>query len=349
MMNRKKYLWFLGVILLLCIIGLFSLSFFNFANFQPFATSCLDWNDIDPNEEVIIEKESLDILKLLASGQANKVWDNSHPTLQSEVTKEQFEASIRELSNLLTGVDKAKLSDGRLITLYSTNTAKTNVVCGLLDTNSPTHLGVQTLVGGNKFAIAQVNLPAEPFGRVASIQMAEDEGNFKLVTLEIQIHDYKGKNAEYYEKLGDKWADQKKLLEAYLAYQFGAELSNLGSFLQTGQNIRLNNKAQEVVTDKILQDAVKSWNVDDKDYRIINVALLATLGDINMYVKYLSYEDLDPTGTKKEAMMLMKYIEQEYPDLGTEFDGVVLEAFNVLPTDPNKAYSTYRVPINFVR
>ncbi len=348
-MNRKKYLWFLGVLLLLCSIGLFSLFFFNFVNFQPFATSCLDWNDIDPSERAIIEEESLDVLKLLASGQARKVWDNSHPSLQSEVTKEQFEASTRELSNLLTSVDNAKLSDGRLITLYSTNTAKTIVVCGLLDANSPTHLRVQTLVGGSKFAIAQVNLPGEPFGRVTSIQMAEDEGSFKLVSLEIQIRNYKGKNAEYYEKLGDRWAGQKKLLEAYLAYQFGAELSDLGSFLQTGQNLRLKNKAQEIVADKTLQDSVKSWNVDGKDYRIINVTLLATLGDINMHVKYLSYEDLDPMGTKQEATKLMKYVEREYPDLGMEFDGVLFEAFNVLPTDPNGVYSTYRVPIDFVR
>lgn len=348
-MNYKKYLWVLGVLLLLCIISLFSLFFFNFVNFQPFATSCLDWNDIDANERMAIEEDALTVLKLLASGQANKVWDNSHPALKSEVTKEQFEASTGALSNLLTTVDKAKLFDGRLITLYSTNTAKTTIVCGLLDTNSPTHLKVQTLIGGNKFAITQVILPGEPFGRVASIQMAEDGGTFKLVSLEIQIHDYKGKNAEYYEKLGDKWADQKKLLEAYSAYQFGAELSNLGSFLQTGQNVRLSDKAQKVVANPALQDSVKNWNVDGKDYRIINVTLLATLGDINLYVKYLSYKDLDPTGTQQEAMMLMKYMEQEYPDLGTEFDGVLFEAFNVLPKDPKGVYSTYRVPINFVR
>jgi hypothetical protein len=103
------------------------------------------------------------------------------------------------------------------------------------------------------------------------------------------------------------------------------------------------------MANKALQDSLKNWKVDGKDYRIINITLLATLGDINMHVKYLSYKDLDPTDTQQEAMVLMKYIEREYPDLGMEFDGVLFEAFNVLPTDPKGVYSTYRVPIDFVR
>lgn len=347
MLKHKKWLWLLGGLFLVCSTGLFILIFFNFINFRPFAVSCLDSNDIDHKDRISIEAEAIEILKLIASEQSDQVWNNSHPAFREEITEEQSIALGRELSRMLVNVDKAKLFDTRLVTLHSTDTSKTNVVCGLLDTDSPTHLKVQTLINGSKFAITQIKLPDKPFGRTVSIQMAEHEGKFKLVSLETSLYDYKGKQAEYYEQLGDKWVDQEKLLEGYLAYQFGTALSHRGSFLQTGQDIRLNKKVKELSANNKLQDELKNWTVNGTDYRIILVGLLTTLGDANMYVKYLSYKDLESAGTEQEAALLMKYVEEEYPDLSTEFDGVLFEAFNVLPRNPNEVYSTYRVPINF--
>jgi hypothetical protein len=356
MENRKKYLILFGALfLLLCIGGLIcgGLFFFNpinSINLQPYSTGCLDWDDIDSEQRVIFEGESLKTLELFVSGEVGEVWENSHPAVKDALTKEQFEEASKALSPFLTNVDRAEVFDGKLVTvLGNDNSSTTNIICGSLDTDSPTHLQVQPLASGNKFAITQMHLPGEPFGRVVSIQMAEHDGSFKLVRLEISNYDYKGKHADYYEELGDKWAGEDKLLEAYLAYQFGAELSYFAPFLHSGQNIRLNDKAQEVLENQTLQDSVKNWDVNGIDYPIINILLLSTLGDINMYVKYLSNEDLDPTATKQEAMMLMEYIETEYPDLGTEFDGVLFEAFEVMPTDPKTMYSTYRVPIDFER
>ncbi len=315
---------------------------------DPSVTHCKDWDDLTTEEQDAIESTSIEILQSVSEGNFDGVWSQTHPALQKQFSKEQFvQQVVTDVQLKLGEVGGIELVDGRLATIGRAKIANKSIICGLVPVEEPSHLRVQVQVPTEKVAIAILRVPGKPIEREVSVQLAQDNGTYKIAGLNITSAIYKGKDATYYAQNGKKWIDEGKYLPGYLAYAMAQNLSHRGGFLQTGQNVILTEKFQSFNQNEKIQNGLSNWKVDGKDHQIIRVGLTETLDDISPRIAYVSNEELDEEVTSVEAHQLMRFIEVEYPELREEFEGILFGAFSEMPTGPNKSYSIYWVPTFF--
>ncbi len=317
------------------------------ASVGPFVTHCKDWDDLTTEEQNTIETTSKEILQNISEGNFDEIWSLTHTSLQRELTKEQFTTAMEDVQVRLNETVEEELVDGRLVTIEGAKSATMNVICGLIPVEEPSHLRVQVQVPTRKAAIAILKVPGEPIERTVSIQLAEENGIYKITGLNISTAVYGGKDADYYAEVGEKWIDEGKYLSGYLAYALAQNLSYRGNFLQTGQNIIISEKFASLNEDERVQNSLRNWQVNGENYQIVRVGLIETMNDISPHIAYVSNKKLDKEEVSAEARQLMQYIQTKYPELKEEFDAVLFEAFSEMPTDPNKSYPSFRVPLHF--
>ena len=313
----------------------------------PVKTHCKDWDDLTTEEQIFIESTSKELLQNISESNFDEVWSQSHPLLQKQLSKEQFTQAMKDFRLRLGEAEGIEIVDGRFATIDGAKTANRNIICGGVSVEEPNHLRIQVQIPTERVAIAILRVPGEPIERQVSIQLAEDNGMYKIAGLNITSAIYKGKDATHYAEIGAGWIDEGKHLAGYLAYAMAQNLSHRGGFLQTGQNIILTEKFLSLNRDEKIQNNLGNWKVDGNNYQIVRVSLIETLGDISPHIAYISNENLDEKVTSVEAHQLMQFVEEEHPELSEEFDAILFEAFSEMPTDPNKSYPSYRVPIYF--
>jgi len=198
-----------------------------------------------------------------------------------------------------------------------------------------------------KIAITIVEIPSQPIGRVLSLMMSEHDSSLKIVQFNLTSRIYNGKTAKYYENIANKWISNGEVLSGYLAYAMNFRLNFLGPSMQTGKFINARKRLSNLLNDKELKKSLKSWRLQSGEYKIFGIDLIETLNDISPRVRYLSMKKLGAETTPIEATALMKYFKMRCPELGNEFDAVLFEAYSKVPSDSNKNYPIYRVPLPF--
>ncbi|CAB1056742.1 hypothetical protein D1BOALGB6SA_1481 [Olavius sp. associated proteobacterium Delta 1] len=308
---------------------------------------CKDWHEIDVDQKQEIESTSNSMLEMLLSNEGNKLWNLTHPATQKAITKPAYITSVENVHNRLSGINNAKLADGRLISVVGHKSSPGQVICGSVDQNSPEHLRIVTFPSMKKIVATITEIPSQPIGRVVSLMMAEHNSRLKLVHFMITSRSYHGKLAEYYEKIANNWISKGEIISGYLAYAMDYRLNYLGPNIQTGKFINARERLTNLLKDKELKNSLKSWTLPDGKYQIFGIDLIETLNDISPRVRYLSMKKLGADTTPIEATALMTYFKEKCPELGKEFDAVLFEAYSEIPSDPNKNYQTYRVPLSF--
>lgn len=339
----KKYLW--ATVLGFCSIATLGAANFFDVNVSPYIIECFDKDEINSQEKAIIEKASLNILSMIKNQQANQLWEISHPELKRQLTSAQIAQGITQF--LLGDTTSATISDERLIKIQGSEKTPVNVFCGSVKPNDPSHLSVQALVGNTNIAIVQIELPKKPFNQLVSLQLAKHKGEYRLVYMDLNSYQYNEKDSFYYKDLAKKYLDEKKHVEAFIYNQVALLLSNKGSFLQSALNMQLSADLQKLQNNQILKHALGSWQINKNQYRIISLGLITTQSDMNIHIKYVATQGLQPEQVQQDAEHLMGYLKQTYPALNQEFHGVVFEAYEKMPVDKTKIYPFYRVPMMF--
>lgn len=339
----KKYLW-------VSVLVLFLISIVAVANpfeltMSPYTIECLDQDEIDPQEKSMIEKTGLDIVNLIKSQQAKQLWEISHPELKRQLSSEQLAQSMTQF--LLGDTTHAIISDEKLIKIQGIEKTPIKVFCGSVKLDDPSHLSVQAFLGNTHIAIIEIEVPKKPFNQLISLQLAKYNGQYRLLHMEVNTDKYNGKNSSYYKNLSNKYLNEKKYMEAFIYNQIAVLLSNKGIFLQSALNIQLNADLQKLQNSQTLKDALGTWQIDKKQYQIIAFNLITTQSDINLYIKYVAPDGLQPAQVEQDAEHLMSYLKKTYPTLNQELDGVVFEAYEKMPIDKTKTYPIYRVPMLF--
>lgn len=311
--------------------------------------NCQNWDDISPETQNTIQTTAFTILQNLANGQLDRVWEAAHPFLQEAITQQAFIKNMEEIESYLpSDISDAKFIDGRLITLTTEETSKTfNVVCGSESIDDLSYLKVKITVPVETTVVAMIYVPDEQVGRTLSLKLAEDNNQFKIFGIDFTSTQYKNKEAMYYAELGEQWLAEDRTLSGYIASILALNLSYLSTFLQDGENARLSEMVMPLSEDLSIQSKYSTWRVGDTVYNIHYVGLIVTFNDIFPHIMYISYTDLTEETTPPEAELLLEYLNQNYPELGTIFDGVLFEAYQKAPTDPNKNYPYYREFLKF--
>ncbi|MGB8644594.1 MAG: hypothetical protein WCF84_05105 [Anaerolineae bacterium] len=289
----------------------------------------------------------MDILKQIAASQFAQVWANAHSQLKKTVAQQDFEKQSQDVQLRLRSLEQAQLVDARLIEFSSVGGQSAQVACGSVDPKAPNYLQVQVVPGSLRQAVALVELPHEPMRYVASLQLAEEAGVFKLAGLTMNPSSYKGKAAKDYAQSAEDMLGQHKLLSAYVDSATAALLARLGPTLHSSQEIQLNARYAEIEKNQELKPELTSWQVKGTDYQIVRIGLTSTLDDLVPTVLYLSHQKLSENPITVEATSMMEYVRGKYPELGLQFVAVLFQAYNEIPSDPNHTYAYYRVPIFF--
>lgn len=339
----KKYLW--AIVLGFCSIATLGAANFFDVKVSPYTIECFDKDEINSQEKAIIENASLNILSMIKSQQANQLWEISHPELKRQLTSAQLTEGLTQI--LLGDTSNAIISDERLIKIQGSQNTPINVFCGSVNPNDPSHLRVQALVGNTDIAIIQIEVPKKPFSQLVSLQLAKHGKHYRLVRMDLNLDKYNEKDSFYYKGLAKKYVDEKKYMEAYIYHQVALFLSNKGSFLQSALNTQLNADFQKLQNNQTLKYALGTWHVDKNQYQIISLGLITTQSDMNLHIKYVAPQGVQPDQVQQDAEHLMGYLEQTYPTLNQEFHGVVFEAYETVPLDKTKIYPFYRVPMGF--
>lgn len=339
----KKYVWI--AVSVFCLITILGAAKFFDVKVSPYTIECLDKNEITSQEKSIIEKASVNILSMIKRQQANQLWEISHPQLKSQVASAQFAQSVTQI--LLGDTTNAIILDENLIKINGSGKTASKVFCGSVNANDPSHLSVQAFIGDTDTAIIQMEVPKKPFSQLVSLQLAKHEGLYRLVSMQLSLDKYNGKNSFYYDALSKKYVDEKKYMEAFIYNQVALLLSQKGNFLQSALNIQLNADFQKLQNNQKLKHALEIWKIDKNQYQIISLGLITTQSDMNLHIKYVAPQGLQPDQLQQDAEHLMHYLKQTYPTLNQEFHGVVFEAYETMPVDKTKIYPFYRVPIEF--
>ena len=339
----KKYLWVNALIF--CLVSSLSAAKPFDLKLTPYTIECLDKNEIEPQEKSIIEKTSWSIVGMVKSQQANQLWEISHPELKRQLTSAQIAQGITQF--LLGNPAKAIIVDENLIKIQGLETTAINVSCGSIKLDDPSHLSVHPLVANTDLAIIQIEIPKKPFNQLVSLQLAKDKEQYRLLRMNVNSNKYNGKDSLYYKNLAKKYLNEKRYIEAFIYSQVALFLSDKGSFLQSALNMQLSEDLQKLQNNQLLKQALGTWQIDKNQYKIIALSLITTQSDMNLHIKYVPPQSLQPDHVQQDSEHLMGYLKQTYPTLNQEFHGVVFEAYEKMPVDKTKPYPFYRVPMMF--
>ena len=313
----------------------------------PGVYRCEDKDEIDAIEYESIRSASFGVLEELSSGMHEDLWQQAHPIMKDSVPEGEFATGLEQVKAQLTDIGNANILDTRLIRMFGGTRTVHEVICGVLDVDSPKHLRVIVPEDVKIFAVCIIEIPGEPIAYTLSIHLAKDEGRFKLVQFSVNPSSYKGANASHYVGVAEKWIASDRLFSGWLAYSMAERLSYLGPGLKTGTFIQVNQQLSALKKNKRLQNEQANWDLGGVEYKILGIGLIGTLSDISPLISYLSHKELGAGTTDLEASSLMDYLEKKYPELNAEFDAVLFQAYSETPSDPHRSYPVFRVPKQF--
>ena len=314
---------------------------------EKVAARCAPSESMTPEDREAAESAARAVFEQLRSGQLDALWDAVHPQARQDDQREAFQGALASMQRRLEGADaEAQLVSTHFIDIKGGASALARVRCGAQ--GDPEAFTLITNAGDEDVAVVVLRSHGVPFGYATTVQLRRHGRGWKVLGVNVGLHDYRGRNAADYERLADAYVTQRRTVEAYLVLALAEQLANRGASLKLDRALTITDKVDAVANSKEYQQQLGVWEVGGRSYDIQGFSVTATQSDLSVVVKYVTPTGLIQEVLDQEADALLGHLEMQHPELAKRFDAVVFEAYDseagaTKPSGEVQAYRTARV------
>ncbi len=302
---------------------------------------CLDRDEIPVAEHTLIADRCQHIIGLVHSDEVDQIYELSDARLRASIDVSQFRAQMNSIQMRIPANTSAELIDMKLIEV--SGKFQGTVACGSVDPDNAAHVAIPLGAENESVAVVLFESPGDPMARVIAIQLRKTEERWNLSAIHVSDSAYNGKSASDYADHSEAFAKQGDSLGQYLSLLMAANLSKSAPFWVPSQSLRYEQDLKTLFQTTQMQQLISKWITNDGPFTIIGVSLISTLSDITPHVKYLSHGVLEEQQIGIEAEFLAEYVRTKHPSFNICFENVLFDAYEELPVDPQKKYSSFRV------
>lgn len=311
------------------------------------AVACQGADALEPAVRDAVETTARAHLGSLRGGDLEALWQALHPQARSEDGKDAFVESLAAMQQRLTATaEDAELEQLWVVDVSGGVNDLARVACG--EGDAPT-LQMMANVGGEDIAVVTLLGKGEPFTQATTVQLRKRGDVWRLVGIQVNPAQYRGKGAVEFFALANDYAKAQKAIPSYLMLGIAQTLATRGAALRTPLEEKIGAALQVLQRDQLFAAETGEWEVGGDTFDIQGVSLAATQGDLSAVVKYVNERGLVRELLGRDADKLMDHVRTQYPELGEHFDAVVFEAYAQKPTEPGKQYEAYRIARFFDR
>ncbi len=328
------------------IVILISLPFLSgFMDITKGSFQCFDMDEVNVNERKLVDEFSIEFYKALKNKEYDVVRTMLHQDVLGNTGEQNLTKLFEHISARLKDSKSTHLNDMRLIELggeYRGNP----VVCGSVDINSNEYFEVYRLSSSKRFAVAIRDVISDKASYKLSMQvdLIKDDSP-KVIGISIKPSQIGGKDKDHYSSLADEFKSKGELIPTYLSNTLAISLGEISDFARNKKFISLFKDAKQFEENHLGSNEFTEWVIKGDKYRIINLSVTSTLSDISPTISYLSHVPLELEALRKETKIIMEYLKERFSSLADISPAILFVAYEELPTDRNKNYRFYRVPV----
>jgi len=311
------------------------------------AAQCTPGDGMTAEDREAVESAARTVFEQLRGGQLDALWDSVHPQARQDDQREAFQGALASMQRRLeSGGAEAQVVSTHFVDIEGGASALARVRCGTQ--GDPEAFTLITNAGDEDVAVVVLRSPGEPFGYATTVQLRRHGRGWKVLGVNVGLHDYRGRDAADYERLADAYVKQQRTVEAYLVLALAEQLANRGASLKLDRALVLADKVDAVANSQEYQAQLGVWEVGGRSYDIQGFSVTATQSDLSAVVKYVTPTGLIQEALDQEADALLRHLEMQHPELAKRFDAVVFEAYDseagaAKPGSEVQAYRTARV------
>ena len=330
----------------LIITFILSLPIIGFSQNDISIRTAYDWNQLEKSDQDLIEKSSWEYLVKLANNDIEGFWESCHSKFKESTPFVSFKEMGEIVAGMINDINDVKFIDAKKVVFTTEPTSSQFSTGGSLDKENPTYLQFYTLKGIKNQALSIYKTENKPLSKAITIKLGFENDEYKLTSIEINTNSINGKDANYYSKIANKWAEEESKLPQLIALSMAYRLSYLGRGTSTSLSLNVIDTLQKLQKNTDLISEMKIWNVNDTIFDIVNIDFLETQNDVTPNIIYISNVVLGEDSTRKEVEILFEYFKNKYPNLVKEFGKFMFTAYEEYPAIRTKQYKYFRVLMN---
>jgi hypothetical protein len=306
------------------------------------AVACVGGDAIEPavRERILAAAEAA--FAQVRAGDLEALWAGLHPQAQRAGQQDAFGEAIRSAAHRLEGArGEPVLEHVHHVDVRGGASDLAKVQCG--DAKDPSAFEFVANAGNEDLAVVTYVNDGDPFAFATTLQLRRRGEAWRLLGVQAGLARYRGKGPEEFERQGEGFAKEQKIVPGYLALAVAQQLAARGSAIKTQRQARIEQKLASVEGSELLKAEVGPWVVGGKTYEITGLAVASTQTDLSPVIKYVTPGGLIREVLDGEADQLLAEVKTRWPALRESFDAVVFEAYAEAPSEPNREYDAYRI------
>jgi len=286
---------------------------------------CTEGNNLDPQTRGAIESAATQYFNMAATGDANGLQQNAIAGVAQNFNG--IAGAVRDNEAAIQGSQPSVRS---VFLLDASNATapiqKAEFYCGVFGayghTNNSTAFIIPNLPPG-KYAVAIVDAQGSKAPFTISFVLQQEGTAWKLAGYYAKSGQAAGHDGDWYVQQARDFKQKGQTRNAYFYYWQARDLLAPVPFISTLKLDKLYDEMQQVAPSDLPVGQSTTLNANGKTYEMTNMFPLAVGNDLDLVVKYQTYDVSDTAKAWQSNMDLINALLAKYPEFRIGFQGVV--------------------------
>ncbi len=287
-----------------------------------FVSSCLENEKIDPRKRSAVEDAALRFTRASLSNDANSAYDQFTTEVKQNLTREQFEASLRQILLPLGSLKDVKAQHTYLLDLIGTSPQR--IVCGN-DISRPQ--GWVAVAAKDVPEQAHVLVGAQALNNawVFALWLIPEHGQWRVQSFYANAATLADKSGEDVWLLARAEKDKGHFLNAAILYTAAASLAFRGPNFQLGILPTIQEEMQQLsVAEDLKGQPPFLWKGSGRSFKVLQLGPISIGGKTYLVIDH----EVEPWKNDEQvegwSRELMRYFVARFPEYSEIFAGLVI-------------------------